>query len=118
MLSDSGTAAGAPLRHCRHRRHPLPSGGRPARARARRPAVELLLERGYSACEIDFEGGFWMDWKYAERLGESAREAGIALSVHARIPAFLGHRDRGGKYRMAVPKGRAWQSTRAAPRTP
>ena len=24
-------------------------------------AVELLLERGYSACEIDFESGFWMD---------------------------------------------------------
>jgi hypothetical protein len=33
-------------------------------------AVELLLELGYSACEIDFEGGFWMDWKYAERLAD------------------------------------------------
>jgi deoxyribonuclease-4 len=65
-------------------------------------AVRLLVERSYSACEIDFEGGFWMDWDYARRLGELAREAGIALSVHAPIPAFLGHRDRGKKYRMAV----------------
>jgi len=29
-------------------------------------AVGLLVERGYGACEIDFEGGFWMDWEYAE----------------------------------------------------
>jgi deoxyribonuclease-4 len=65
-------------------------------------AVELLLERGYSACEIDFEGGFWMDWDFARRLGDVARENGIALSVHAPIPAFLGHLDRGKKYRMAV----------------
>src|SRR4051812_48063172 len=25
-------------------------------------AVQALLERAYSACEIDFEGGFWMDY--------------------------------------------------------
>jgi deoxyribonuclease-4 len=56
-------------------------------------AVEALLERGYSACEIDFEGGFWMkdEWSWATRLGEEAREAGIALSVHAPIAAFPGH---------------------------
>jgi deoxyribonuclease-4 len=66
-------------------------------------AVDLLVERGYSACEIDFEGGFWMDWDYAGRLGPLAREAGIALSVHAPIPAFLGHLEAGGKkHRMAV----------------
>src|SRR5918911_49273 len=35
-------------------------------------AVEILLERGYSACEIDFEGKFWMDYGWAERLGELA----------------------------------------------
>src|SRR5438128_761318 len=46
-------------------------------------AIELLLERGYSACEIDFEGKFWMDYDFAARLGELAREHGIALSVHA-----------------------------------
>jgi len=74
----------------------IPSRERPEEA------VELLVERGYSACEIDFEGGFWMDWDFAARLGELAREAGIALSVHAPIPAFLGHLERGKKHRMAV----------------
>ncbi len=65
-------------------------------------AVELLLERGYTACEIDFEGGFWMDYPWAERLGRIAAEHGIALSVHAPIAGFMGHVDRGKKYRMAV----------------
>jgi len=65
-------------------------------------AVELLLERGYTACEIDCEGGFWMDYPFAARFGEVAGEAGIALSVHAPIAAFLGHREREKKYRMAV----------------
>ena len=72
----------------------------PSRESAER-SVELLVEGGYSACEIDFEGGFWMDWSYAERLEELAREAGILLSVHAPIPAFLGQPDR-RKHRMAV----------------
>jgi deoxyribonuclease IV len=56
-------------------------------------AVALLRERGFDACEIDFESGFWMkpEWEWASRLGEAAREAGIVLSVHAPIPAFLGH---------------------------
>lgn len=56
-------------------------------------AVELLLERGYTACEVDFEGGFWMkdEWAWARRFGELAAENGIALSVHAPIAAFPGH---------------------------
>jgi deoxyribonuclease-4 len=65
-------------------------------------AVELLAERGYTACEVDFEGGFWMSWDYADRLGELARQGGIALSIHAPIPAFLGQRERDKKHRMAV----------------
>jgi deoxyribonuclease-4 len=65
-------------------------------------AVDLLVERGYAACEIDFEGGFWMDYPWAERFGELARDAGIALSVHAPIAGFLGHVERDKKYRMAV----------------
>ena len=67
-------------------------------------AVELLRERGYTACEIDFEGGFWMkdEWRFAGRLGELAREAGIALSIHAPIAAFLGHLERDQKHRRAV----------------
>jgi deoxyribonuclease IV len=56
-------------------------------------ALEILLERGYTACEIDFEGGFWMkdEYEFARRLGELAAEAGIVLSVHAPIAAFPGH---------------------------
>ena len=65
-------------------------------------AVELLLERGYTACEIDFEGKFWMDYPWAERFGEVAREAEIALSVHAPIAGFMGHVERDKKQRMAV----------------
>jgi deoxyribonuclease-4 len=65
-------------------------------------AVRLLLERGYDACEIDFEGRFWMDYPWAERLGEVARAAGIVLSVHAPIAGFLGHVERDRKQRMAV----------------
>src|ERR687887_79614 len=33
-------------------------------------AVEFLRERGYSACEIDFESRFWMDYDFAAQLGE------------------------------------------------
>ncbi len=65
-------------------------------------AVEVLLERGYSACEIDFEGGFWMEYPWAGRFGELAREAGIVLSVHAPLAGFLGHVERDKKHRMAI----------------
>src|SRR5438445_12447557 len=65
-------------------------------------AVELLLERGYTACEIDFEGKFWMDYDFAARLGELAREAGVVLSVHAPIAGFMGHAERGKKLNMAT----------------
>src|SRR6058998_497489 len=65
-------------------------------------AIELLRERGYTACEIDFEGKFWMDYPWAERFGELAREAGIVLSIHAPIAGFMGHAERGKKLNMAV----------------
>ena len=65
-------------------------------------AVEALLARGFSACEIDFEGGFWMSYEFAERFGEVAREADVALSVHAPIAGFMGHAERGKKLNMAV----------------
>jgi deoxyribonuclease IV len=65
-------------------------------------AIELLLERGYTACEMDFEGKFWMDYPWAERFGELADEHGIALSVHAPIAGFMGHAERGKKLNMAV----------------
>jgi deoxyribonuclease IV len=66
-------------------------------------AIELLLERGYSACEIDFESGFWMDYPFAERLGELAREHDVALSVHAPLFGFMGHLEASGrKFTSAV----------------
>ena len=65
-------------------------------------AIELLLERAYTACEIDFEGKFWMDYDFAGRLGELAEEHGIALSVHAPIAGFMGHAERGKKLNMSV----------------
>jgi len=77
----------------------------PARSPSRESpeeAVELLLERGYSACELDFEGKFWMDYEFAGRLGELAHEADIVLSVHAPIAGFMGHAERGKKLNMAV----------------
>src|SRR3954449_8441789 len=65
-------------------------------------AVELLQERGFTACEIDFEGKFWMDYPWAQRFGELARDAGIVVSVHAPIAGFMGHAERGKKLNMAV----------------
>jgi deoxyribonuclease-4 len=65
-------------------------------------AIDVLRERGYDACEIDFEGRFWMDYDFAARFGELAREDDIALSVHAPIAGFMGHAERGKKLNMAV----------------
>jgi len=65
-------------------------------------AIAALQERGYTACEIDFEGRFWMDYDFAADFGELARDAGIVLSVHAPIAGFMGHAERGKKLNMAV----------------
>ena len=64
----------------------------PARIPSRespKEAVELLLARGLSACEIDFEGKFWMDYEFAERLGALAREqaALVAPPLHGLLAA-------------------------------
>jgi deoxyribonuclease-4 len=77
----------------------------PARVPARESpasAVAALLEQGYSACEIDFEGRFWMDYDFAAEFGALCAAAGIALSVHAPIAGFMGHAERGKKLNMAV----------------
>jgi deoxyribonuclease IV len=74
----------------------MPSRDSPERA------IELLVERDYSACEVDFEGKFWMDWEFAGRLGELARENDIMLSVHAPLFAFVGRPERDKKHRTAV----------------
>jgi deoxyribonuclease-4 len=65
-------------------------------------AVEALAAGGYTACEIDFEGRFWMDYAFAERFGALARERDVVLSVHAPIAGFMGHAERGKKLNMAV----------------
>ncbi|MBA2569431.1 MAG: TIM barrel protein [Actinobacteria bacterium] len=77
----------------------------PARVPSRQSpadAIRLLKERKYTACEIDFASGFWMDYPWAEEFGKLARKAGIALSVHAPIAGFMGHVERDKKQRMAV----------------
>ena len=66
-------------------------------------AIEVVLERGYAACEVDFESGFWMDYPFAERLGELAGENDVALSVRAPLFGFMGHLEaEGRKYTSAV----------------
>src|SRR5579862_6261133 len=65
-------------------------------------AIDDLLGSGYSACEIDFEGRFWMDYEFASKFGSLAREHDIVLSVHAPIAGFMGHAERGKKLNMAV----------------
>ncbi len=65
-------------------------------------AIDALLARSLSACEIDFEGGFWMSYEFAEELGERARAADVVLSVHAPLAGFMGHAERGKKLNMAV----------------
>src|SRR5579875_2056697 len=67
-----------------------------------RGAVDALRARNLSACEIDFEGGFWMSYEFAAELGELCANADIALSVHAPIAGFMGHAERGKKLNMAV----------------
>jgi deoxyribonuclease IV len=77
----------------------------PARVPSRespQAAVEALLARGLSACEIDFEGRFWMDYDFAAAFGELSAANDIALSVHAPIAGFMGHAERGKKLNMAV----------------
>jgi deoxyribonuclease IV len=65
-------------------------------------AVDLLVAGDYTACEIDFASGFWMERDWATEFGRLARENELVLSVHAPLPAFLGHLDRGKKFRMAI----------------
>jgi deoxyribonuclease IV len=65
-------------------------------------AAALLAARGYRACEIGFGGGFWLDYDSAPALGEALRAEDVVLSVHAPLAAFMGHVDRGKKFKMAL----------------
>jgi deoxyribonuclease IV len=61
-----------------------------------------LAAAGYRACEFGFAGGFWLDYDAAPQLGAAAAAADVALSVHAPLAAFMGHADRGKKFKMAL----------------
>src|SRR5215203_4969159 len=77
----------------------------PARVPSRKSpaeAIRILKERKYTACEIDFESGFWMDYPWAEEFGKLARRRRVVLSVHAPIAGFMGHLERDRKHGMAT----------------
>src|SRR4051795_8212316 len=65
-------------------------------------AANALTSHGYRAVEIGFAGGFWLDYDTAPQLGEALRAADVTLSVHAPLAAFMGHVDRGKKFKMAL----------------
>ena len=73
------------------------------RARARRRRSRRSLADGFSACEIDFEGGFWMDYEFAARVRRARRASTTSRSrCTRRSPGFMGHAERGKKLNMAV----------------
>ena len=65
-------------------------------------AMADLRTRGYDACEFGFMGSFWLDYEGAAELRAAAEAADVALSVHAPLAAFMGHADRGKKFKMAL----------------
>jgi deoxyribonuclease-4 len=65
-------------------------------------AMADLRGRGYDACEFGFLGKFWLDYEAATELRGAARAADVRLSVHAPLAAFMGHADRGKKFKMAL----------------
>ncbi|MBV8257299.1 MAG: TIM barrel protein, partial [Actinobacteria bacterium] len=65
-------------------------------------ACALLAAQGYRACEFGFAGGFWLDYEEAPKLKAAADAHDVALSVHAPLAAFMGHADRGKKFKMAL----------------
>ena len=65
-------------------------------------AMDDLRGRGYDACEFGFMGSFWLDYDGAAELRAAAEAADVALSVHAPLAAFMGHADRGKKFKMAL----------------
>src|SRR2546430_13739427 len=65
-------------------------------------ACAALAAEGYRACEVGFVSGFWLDYEAAPLFGEAAVSADVALSVHAPLAAFMGHADRGKKFKMAL----------------
>jgi len=65
-------------------------------------AFAALAAEGYRACEVGFVRGFWLDYETAPLFGAAAAAADVVLSVHAPLAAFMGHADRGKKFKMAL----------------
>src|SRR5215470_12879785 len=65
-------------------------------------AFAALTTEGYRACEIGFVSGFWLDYETAPLFAAAAEAADVVLSVHAPLAAFMGHADRGKKFKMAL----------------
>src|SRR6266550_352386 len=65
-------------------------------------AFAALRTEGYRACEIGFVSGFWLDYETAPLFGAAAAAADVVLSVDAPLSAFMGHVDRGKKFKMAL----------------
>jgi deoxyribonuclease-4 len=65
-------------------------------------AADALVSASYRAVEVGFVSGFWLDYDGAHELGEILRAADVTLSVHAPLAAFMGHADRGKKFKMAL----------------
>src|SRR6266516_361932 len=65
-------------------------------------AFAALRAEGYRACEVGFVSGFWLDYETAPLFGAAAAAADVVLSVHAPLAAFMGHADRGKKFKMAL----------------
>ncbi len=65
-------------------------------------AFAALTAEGYRACETGFVSGFWLDYETAPAFGAAAAAADVAVSVHAPLAAFMGHVDRGKKFKMAL----------------
>src|ERR671933_525406 len=65
-------------------------------------AMDDLRARGYDACEFGFMGSFWLDYDGADELRAAAEARDVVLSVHAPLAAFMGHVDRGKKFKMAL----------------
>src|SRR4029078_226719 len=61
-----------------------------------------LTADGYRACEIGFVSGFWLDYEEAPLFAGAPAPAAVALSVPAPLAAFMGHADRGKKFKMAL----------------
>src|SRR5262249_23249630 len=65
-------------------------------------AAELLVARGYRACEIGFVSGFWLDYETAPELGALMRATDVLLSGHAPLAAFMGHVEREEKFKRGL----------------